>query len=739
MPTGAGKTEGAVLGWLWRRRFAEEATRRATPRRLVYCLPMRVLVEQTVKRVREQLDRAGQGDIRVHQLMGGAVDRDWIARPEDDAILVGTLDLLLSRALMRGYGESRFRWPMDFGLLHTDALWVCDEVQLFGEGLATTAQLEAFRRHFPPGPGPSGTLWMSATVDPAWIETVDCPEPTRVLGLSPDDRAGALQQRLSAEKTLSRIEALTPDAVLGAHRRGTLTLVVANTVRVARDLFAKLQRRKGHADIDLLLLHSRFRPPERAAQMERLLSPVPAAGRIVVATQVVEAGVDISAATLVTEAAPWASLVQRFGRCNRFGEVTGARILWLPPVGTGPYEPEEVEEATATLSGLDGASVSPDGLDQVDAPIRRPPRRHVIRRRDFVGLFDTAPDLSGADTDISRFVRDIDEMSASLAWRPLGEDAPSDKEPLPLAGEMCPVPLGDLRKAMERPGTPSVYRFDHIDARWTAVRKNEVRPGDRLITPCGFGCYSPALGFDHGQRGEVEPVEPVGTGGVQDEAIGGDGLSTDRGVWLSLADHTTGVCGELEVLLAEFPDLLDAEREALRRAARRHDHGKAHPVFQNALRGDGSDLPDSLDGALVAKRPGRGQDYVRRGFRHELASLLAYLDEPDPDPLVAYLVACHHGRVRLGARALPKEGGKGSVLGCKENDRLPPADLGDGVLLPAADLSLSHLGLGRSQGPTYTHLALGLVERVGPVRLAFLEALLRTADTRRSAKEAADA
>src|SRR5690606_15022957 len=41
--------------------------------------------------------------------------------------------------------------------------------------------------------------------------------------------------------------------------------------------------------------------------------------RIIVATQVVEAGVDISADALVTELAPWASLIQRLGRCARYG------------------------------------------------------------------------------------------------------------------------------------------------------------------------------------------------------------------------------------------------------------------------------------------------------------------------------------------------------------------------------------------------------------------------------------
>lgn len=51
VPTGLGKTAMAVLGWLWRRRFHPDVSiRHATPRRLVYCLPMRVLVEQTVER-----------------------------------------------------------------------------------------------------------------------------------------------------------------------------------------------------------------------------------------------------------------------------------------------------------------------------------------------------------------------------------------------------------------------------------------------------------------------------------------------------------------------------------------------------------------------------------------------------------------------------------------------------------------------------------------------------------------
>ena len=59
VPTGLGKTAMAVLGWLWRRRFAADSVRAKTTRRLVYCLPMRTLVEQTCGNAVLWLDRTG--------------------------------------------------------------------------------------------------------------------------------------------------------------------------------------------------------------------------------------------------------------------------------------------------------------------------------------------------------------------------------------------------------------------------------------------------------------------------------------------------------------------------------------------------------------------------------------------------------------------------------------------------------------------------------------------------------
>ena len=100
VPTGLGKTAAAVLAWVWRRRFACESVRNQTPRRLVYCLPMRMLVEQTHSEAKKWLDRLGllagpaeraetdaggqptNGDhaphpIAVHLLLGGEEPSDW--------------------------------------------------------------------------------------------------------------------------------------------------------------------------------------------------------------------------------------------------------------------------------------------------------------------------------------------------------------------------------------------------------------------------------------------------------------------------------------------------------------------------------------------------------------------------------------------------------------------------------------------------------------------------------------
>jgi CRISPR-associated endonuclease/helicase Cas3 len=71
-PTGLGKTAGVTLGWAWRRLTQPMET----PRRLVWCLPMRTLVEQIAREAEAWMARlaptfaaASQDAPKVHVLM----------------------------------------------------------------------------------------------------------------------------------------------------------------------------------------------------------------------------------------------------------------------------------------------------------------------------------------------------------------------------------------------------------------------------------------------------------------------------------------------------------------------------------------------------------------------------------------------------------------------------------------------------------------------------------------------
>src|SRR5574340_1183973 len=68
-PTGAGKT-GVILAWLWRWLHGPDPA--ATPRRLVYALPQRSLVEQVAGQARGWLANLGLADqVALHVVMGG--------------------------------------------------------------------------------------------------------------------------------------------------------------------------------------------------------------------------------------------------------------------------------------------------------------------------------------------------------------------------------------------------------------------------------------------------------------------------------------------------------------------------------------------------------------------------------------------------------------------------------------------------------------------------------------------
>jgi len=816
VPTGMGKTAAVVLAWLWKRGWREgrcEAGPDAeTPRRLVYCLPMRVLVEQTERNARRWLEKLavagmpGENKVSVHLLMGGSEDvkkPTWADYPEEDAILIGTQDMLLSRALMRGYGMSRYQWPVHFAWLHNDALWVFDEVQLMGPGLKTSAQLEAFRRKIGLS-SRSRSLWVSATLKRDWLRTVDFdPSSTNPLELSEDEKtAPEVQKRREAVKVLTRCDAAlistkpsksekaeeserankltgddintylktVADRVHKAHQRGTTTLAILNTVERAQGLFRELKslyaespakgRKKAVVtapsashSLKPLLIHSRFRAEDRRANEERLHSDPPAEGRIVIATQAIEAGVDISARVLFTELAPWASLVQRFGRCNRYGEFNKtkeAQVVWTDVADARPYTIEEVDDARQVLANL--TSAAPADLPSVTADA---PLHPVLRRKDFLDLFNTDPDLSGFDVDIAPYVRDANDADVLLFWRALDGD-PQD-EPPASREELCRAGLGAAKKLLDRLEAGDVFLWDTLAREWTKPRPKDMRlrPGMTLMLKAAVGGYTPQLGLAPESKVGVPPIAAPSKESVAEEAFDDDIRSLLQ-VSVTLPRHLADV----EQKAHELCEVLKVkEPQAVVRAARWHDVGKAHEAFDSMLRyaheqGTGEPLGTGYwakSGRKPGRKPGKpryqvivdGKAMKRTRFRHELASALAWLalhgDDTDAD-LIAYLIAAHHGKVRMSLRALPQEteapDGRLFARGVWDGDCLPAVQFADGETVPAVELKLDLMQLGDGpQGPSWTTRTQRLLKALGPFQLAWCEALVRIADWRASRTE----
>ncbi len=806
IPTGFGKTAGTVLPWLFHRMVRNDE---AWPTRLAFCLPMRVLVEQTHANVATWVERAGlKNRVGLHVLLGGVDAAPWVIEPERPAILIGTQDMLLSRALMRGYASARARWPMEFGLLNTDTLWIFDEVQLMGVGLATSTQLAAFRERAHPQSvqsRPTRSWWMSATLQPSWLSTVDfapriAPLISKQITIPKSARSGGL---FAVSRTIERATNSEPSDVAALvrsrHQAGSITLVVANTVKRAVAIASELRRKpKGKSPpfADICLVHSRFRGADRQGWSTSFLSKsasLPPEGRVIVATQVVEAGVDLSARFLVSDLAPWASLVQRFGRCARYlGESGNVIVVGTVPEKSSDALPYELTELAASAAALDelGPSADPAALERFEEGLA--PNRvadlypyqpeHVIRAKDVRDLFDTTPDLNGADLDVGRFIREGVDRDVSVFWRAI-EGTPSKlalaQEPFPQRAELCPVPLfgdGGFEKAwVDKKREAWVY--DYLDETWVRVRRRPAA-GSVVMLRAKDGGYSD-LGWSPASAAPVDVVvQRVDLHAQQLEAAtsgqGDDSLS-EASQWQSIADHGRDV-GELARRIAS---IAPAIAPLLDLAGRWHDAGKVHPAFQNRI--DSAKAPQPHREWAKAPPSAWTRKSERRGFRHELASTLMLLEtaragsaehsaesmgellsalgltaEPRPMvsgalveelgrlskndfDLVAYLVCAHHGKVRLQWAASPHDAEiENRLLGVDDKELVPPVTLATGDTtesLPSTSLYLdcARLGFNTRFGRSWTERVEGLVSRLGEFQLGWLEAVFRAADWQASA------
>jgi CRISPR-associated endonuclease/helicase Cas3 len=368
LPTGAAKTEVTVI-WILALAWygLERDSRRPVPRRLVWVVNRRVLVQQ-VFRLARQLDarlsadnselselRKGleslsgdQADIfRVVQLRGQLVDdREWSVAPSVPHLIIGTVDQIGSRLLFQGYGLGKWSRPLQAALLAVDA-WICvDEAHLVPEFLLTLRQARQFveqaDRDIP------AALSLIFERLPFWLTelsaTPSLPPPSAdsIFRLIPDDEDDPrLGDRLvAAQARQVKIRWITgdekPDQVIGAEAAalGAGNETVAVFVRepgVAHKISKHLQKQfkdrvltitgrlRGY-ERDRIERHSvfrRFRPSDEGEEGGEVTETV-----FLVGTAAAEVGLDADASAVLCDFASLPTLLQRLGRLDRRGRLS---------------------------------------------------------------------------------------------------------------------------------------------------------------------------------------------------------------------------------------------------------------------------------------------------------------------------------------------------------------------------------------------------------------------------------
>ncbi|MEV7972785.1 helicase-related protein [Cellulomonas sp. NPDC089187] len=574
IPTGLGKTACIdVAIWDLARQLDERAhlgMRRTAPLRIIHVVDRRSIIDQTGGHL-QTLARAvgadpqpGSPSHRVgHALRGSADPTSWSVSfetqhalsPDGDAWLRGhhpavvstTPHQFVSRLLFRGFGVSAGMAPVHAALTGVDRLVLFDEPHLSEAAIQTIQSQQDHQQSFgtPLGDVPVGQLVLLGASLPPHLRDLG-----QAHGLSEADHHDPRERIvIRARRDVELCPSVNTDAsVRGAlvkaaqHSTSDKVLVFCNTVAMAQEVEHHLNVAEPGCAI---VLTSRFRPHDRA-RLDAALSdwaqtamPSP---RIVVATQTLEAGIDVSAGAVITEACPWPALQQRVGRLNRRGEYGSATVTVVTGIrpGTQAIYDREATQATLdllkTLPGLDLASQRDVDTAGTWGPRTFAPTLHAGI---LPVLAHTRP-RPVADIDPVPFIvgRHSDQPAADVrvAWRTV-----VDGEALTLAhprpDEIIEVPVSAARSLARHAITGTDSDADFGDAslsadgsssdgsplgdrpapwwydgeQWRPVTHlREISPDSVVVFPVNYGGYSDTRGWDPHSRQPVTDLAGLG-------------------------------------------------------------------------------------------------------------------------------------------------------------------------------------------------------------------------------------
>ncbi len=353
----------------------------------VIAYPLRSLLEDQVQKFRYLMDNLGHRDIVGTRYMHH-LDSYYFVKP----ITLTTIDTLsmclfgleprdLDKSISQ-YLEGSITWTLGHYLFARSTVLlsniVLDEAHLLAD---TTKSLNFLRALLIIARQNDLKLLLeSATLPKAFIETLKSIErDIEVIKFDESIDPDFVEDREKKEIDFTRpykVEEDKYEVILEWLREGKKivdneglrALLVFNTVREALEMYNRLMASE-FKEYEIILLHSRFTEKDRYAKinklreltgrLKRILGKENAGEKveyIVVATQVIEAGVDISSNVFITDIAPANSLIQRLGRFLRYeGETHGFLRIWYEePNKKNMYKVYDLELVRRTIEYLRG-------------------------------------------------------------------------------------------------------------------------------------------------------------------------------------------------------------------------------------------------------------------------------------------------------------------------------------------------------------------------------------------------
>ncbi|MCD6318589.1 CRISPR-associated helicase Cas3' [Candidatus Aerophobetes bacterium] len=339
-PTGSGKTEAVVSPFL--SQFIENKFSIAP--RLIYVLPMRVLVNSIAARITGYAQKVSK-NISVGIQHGESPNAPFFI----DDIVVTTLDQFIY-GYARASNQVGHHLDIPAGAI-ASSLIVFDEAHMYRDGFTFSIMRAMFEiLHNANIPFVVMTATMPESLEKSLFENIKPEESQKVVsaGFNLDNQ---LDISIEKEPIYKDNEVNISNALLDKIGNKK-TLIVLNQVKRAQEVYKELKRQLDFGNDEIILLHSRFTVKDKKEHENCAIKLLKNKKRgVIVSTQVLEVGMDFSADLLLTELAPADSLVQRAGRCARYKNEKGEIIIFPVEDGKGhlPYEKNHLEKTIGWL------------------------------------------------------------------------------------------------------------------------------------------------------------------------------------------------------------------------------------------------------------------------------------------------------------------------------------------------------------------------------------------------------